>query len=293
MKNKGLIISLIIFLSIIVIGLIVLFIIALNHNFSFNIDIFNTKISTEKIYEKNYEEIFNKIIINSNASKIEIKETNKEIIEVEVYGKEEKLTVKDKENLEIEYRETKCNFFCFNREIAKIVIYLPSNYENEVIIKNDLGNIEIGKFENITLDIEEDASNIKIEEAKNIKAKNDAGNITIGKVDIADLEDNAGNIKVDKVNIAKIKNDAGNITINEVNQKFEIENDVGNIEIDYVNITEDSIAKTDTGNIKINNKNDIYVEGSTSVGKVNIDTNNRKAEVKLDLKTDVGTIKVK
>ena len=296
MKSKGLIITLIAFLSLFTIALIVFLVIILTKGFDFkNIRFgsFNTTIIDELIYEKNYEETFENIVINSNASKVEIKESENNTIKVEVYGKENKLKINDKNQLEIEYKEEKCHFFCFNREIGRIVIYLPEDYENNLKIENDLGNVEVGKFENINLNIKEDAGNISIEEAKNVIVDNDCGHIKIEKADTIDATDNAGNIEIGTANIAKVENDCGHIKIYEINDKFDIENNCGNIEIEYVNIKRDSSAKTDTGNIKIKNKNDIYVEGSTDVGKVNIDNNNRKAEIKLELKSDVGTINVK
>ena len=157
MKSKGLIIGLIVFFSVLLIGFIVFFVILLNKGFNgLNINL-GSRISNEKIYEKTYEETFENIIINSDASKIEIKETDKNTVEVEVYGKEKNLTIKDSTNLEIEYKEGRCNFFCLNREIARIVVYLPSEYENKIKIKNDAGNIEIGEFKYLNLVVDADA----------------------------------------------------------------------------------------------------------------------------------------
>lgn len=66
----------------------------------------------------------------------------------------------------------------------------------------------------------------------------------------------------------------------------------GNIIVDRANINENSFIKTNSGNVVINNKNDIYVETETTSGDADVQNNNRMSEIVLDITTTSGNIKV-
>ena len=66
----------------------------------------------------------------------------------------------------------------------------------------------------------------------------------------------------------------------------------GNIIVDIINITENSSIKANSGNVVINNKNDIYVETETNSGDEDVKNNNRMAEIVLKITTTSGSIRV-
>ena len=65
-----------------------------------------------------------------------------------------------------------------------------------------------------------------------------------------------------------------------------------NIKIDKVQIAEDSYIKSDYGDVRIKETNDIYIDAKTDLGDVKINTNNRHSEITLKIEGDCGDIKV-
>ena len=257
MKNKGLIITLIVFLSLIAISLLVFMISVING--SFNIKSFSNsyKVSNSIIYNETYNQDFEDIVVNTNSSDINIYNSDSNEIKVLIYGKENKADVSNNNNtLNISYKEKSCIGFCFNNTISKIEIYIPSTYSNIISINNDYGDINIDKFSNATINIEEDCGDVKVKEANNIT----------------------------------IENDYGDIKINKVNNYLNIKEDCGDVKIDNLNINKNSKIYNDYGDIKIDNTNDIYIKAKTDLGDTKINKNNRKADTILDIKNDCGDI---
>lgn len=263
MKNKGLIITLIVLLSVIVVLLIAFLVLNISRNFSFAKGIFNFEYkSSEIIYEKKFElaDIRN-IEIKQDAGDIIFRETSDEEIKVVVYGDNEDSVNIDVNNnkLYINYKH-KPRFFIFSFGITKddIIVYLPSNYSDRIKVNNDLGNCIIADFENAILDIDTDAGNVEIEKAKDITVKCDLGNVTVG----------------------------------EVLNKCDIKVDCGNLEIDKLSIKEDSSMKVNLGNVDINKTENIYIDADVELGKADIENNDRNSNITLKIDCDCGNVKV-
>lgn len=217
----------------------------------------NYKPSKNLIIEDTYE--LKDIIINSNASNINIKESNDQIIKVKIYGDDKKTSIKDYDKLTIKSNIKECKFFCLKNEIASIEISLPKNYDNKLIIKNDYGNVNVGNFENSDFDIEVDAGKVTIDEVKNIKLDVDAGDIKIGKI----------------------------------NNKLNIEADAGNVIINEINLNENSTIDIDAGNLEIGKTNEIYIDPKIDLGAIDINNNYRKSDIELKINIDAGNISIK
>ena len=256
MKSKPIIITLISLLSLIIISLIVLLVLMLNGKFKFR---FNYKVSDKLVFDKVYDNDYTDININTKAAIIYIKNSEDNNYKVLVYGKEEYTKVVEKDNMiNIETNDKKCNFFCFNRNISKVEVYVPKEYEGNINIENDYGDIKIDSIANAKLNASLDAGDLEIDEVSSLKAKLDYGDI-------------------------KIEN---------VNNDFDLELDYGDIKISNLNIKRNSYAKTDLGDIKIGKTNEVYIDAKTDLGDVKIDNNYRKSEITLKLETDMGDIKV-
>lgn len=260
MKNKGLIITLIVLLSVACISLICLMTFMIkgnNKNFNFNFK--SDRVIKEKVIDKTYEEEINKIDINSEAGDIIVKHSNSDKIRVVVYGtKDLSTSEKTGSNLVVKVKNEKCNFFCINQKLSKTIIYVPENYEGKINVKENLGDINISDYE-------------KAE----VKIDNDYGDIKLGNV-----------------SVINIKDDYGDIEIKKVNKSLNIKNDCGDIEIDEVNITEDSYIKDDYGDIEIGKTNEIYIDAKTSLGDVDINNNYKKSNITLKIRDDFGDIEV-
>lgn len=260
MNNKTLKIILIIFLSILVIGLSVFFVnILTNKNFRFGHFSFGHKVSNELVFNQEYETVFDTIKIDSKSSDIEVKEGNESKVKVVIYGDKDETNVEVVNNkLNIKSNEKGCIGFCFNMTIAKIEVYLPSSYSGNINIENNYGDVNIGNFDNLIL--------------------------------YATLD--AGDIKVDSLKTGKIKNSYGDINIGKVNEYLQIKEDCGDVEIASLNLKENSSIHNSYGDIKIGSTNEIYINAKTSLGDTKVNNNYQKSDVTLTIDNSCGDIRV-
>lgn len=263
MKNKGMIITLIILLSIITVFLVMFLVACLKGGFNFKNGFFNLGYkSTNIVYEKQFDlEDIKHIEIKQDAGDIIFKETMNNYIQLSIYGENENGVEVDLNNgnLNIDYtHKRKFSFLNFGVTKNGIIVYIPHSYSDEINIKNDYGICEITDLENATINIDCDAGDVQLGKVKNVN----------------------------------IKCDYGNIDIKEILNKCKIKADCGNIEIDKVYIQEDSSIKADLGNIDIKETNDIYIDADVDLGKTNIEQNNRNAEITLKLDCDCGNVTI-
>lgn len=262
MKNKGLIIFTVILLTICIFFLTMFLVITLKKGENMNFITFGVRSKTTNIiYDNEFKlEDIKNINIKQDAGDIIIKETSSDYIKVELYGKEEKdVNVDiDEGNLKIDFTHKKVRFISFGGTKNDIIVYIPSNYSNEIKIENDYGKCDIENLENAKINIDADA----------------------------------GDIKLGKIKNATIKCDYGNVEIDEILNQCDIKSDCGNIDINQISIKEDSTIISNLGNIEINNTNDIYIDANVDLGKVNINNNNRNSNVTLKINSDCGNITV-
>ena len=264
MKNKSLLITLIILLAIIVFLLVIFLVMSLNGKTNFKNAMFSIgSTSTNIIYDNQFDlEKIKKIDIKQDAGDIIIKESENDSIKVVLYGEnEEDAQVElNNGNLTINNKHSRKNYGLFNIGNIKndIILYVPSYYSNEININNDYGKCEAIDLESATLNIDCDY----------------------------------GNVELGKIKNAFIKCDYGNIEVEQILNKCNIKADCGNVEIDTISIIENSNIKSDCGNIEINNTNDIYIDAEVDLGKTKINKNNRNAEIVLKTECDCGNITI-
>ncbi len=293
MKNKGLIIFLIIIFVIIAVTLtIFMFNLIYGKNKIFKFSLYK-KVSNELVIDKNYENEFKLINVNTDASDIYIKHSDNEKIKVLVYGDKDNTNINSNNNeLTINSKGKVCIGFCFNRTISKVEIYLPSNYNHNIKVTNKFGDINIAEFLNSNLEINADCGDITIDEANDIKAINNYGDIKIKKVITANLEVKAGDITLRNVDNLIAHNKYGDIDIKSINNYLQIKADCGDITIDNLDLHKDSYIKNNYGDIEINSTNDLYIEAKTSLGDNKINKNIRDAETILKIENSCGDISV-
>ena len=295
MNNKTPKIILIIFLSILVIGLSVFFVnILTNKNFKFRHFNFGHKVSHELVFNEEYETIFDTIKIDSKSSDIEIKEGNDSKIKVIIYGDKDETNVDvTNDKLNIKSNEKNCIGFCFNITIAKIEIYLPSNYSGSINIENNYGDVNIGNFDHLILDATLDAGDIKIDSLKLGKIKNSYGDIKIlGYSKELEIDQDCGDVEVSEVDRIKLENNYGDIDIGKVNEYLQIKEDCGDVEIDSLNLKENSSIHNSYGDIKIGSTNEIYINAKTNLGDTKINNNYQKSDITLTIDNSCGDIRV-
>lgn len=258
MKNKGLIITMIILLVIIAAILIAILCLGISGKISF-MGFIRAK-SKDIVYDEKYEtEKIEKISIKSSAGDIKFEESDDKKIRVVVYGeKDNKIDVEQTGNtLKVESIQ-KSHIFGFNIRLNDIVIYLPKEYEKEIEIDSDLGDIEIVSLENASIKIEQ----------------------------------NCGDINLGKIKNAEIENDLGTTEIEEILNSLNIKSNCGDIKIKKLTLQENSKIENDLGDVKIGETNDIFIDAHCDLGDEKIKKNSRQSEVTLKIDVDCGDIKV-
>ena len=256
MKNKGLIIFLICILTIISILVTLFFVKLLNGNF--NIAIFKS-VSDTIIEEKEFENIYDEVILSSKNSDIELIKTDLDNIKIVIYGsKKDKIEYNETNKLDINFIQETCKFFCINNKRGKVLLYIPINYNKNIIIKTDVGDVKVDDFINLNI------------------------NITT----------NVGDVNIESINEAVINTDVGKVNISKVNSKVDIETNVGDVRIEDLNITKNSKIYTDIGDITIKSINDVNINYKNDIGDKNVNKNNKDSMINLMLETDIGDIEV-
>lgn len=274
MKNRGLIVFLIIILSLFAITLLagMFFVLFGDGNFNFY-NLRSSSVSDKLIYDKVYNDNFEEINIDSDAGDVYIRKANSDEISVKIYGNVKQLDIQDQDNLSIKYVSKKCIGFCFNVVKAKIEITLPNDYDGKINIENKYGDTKMKDFLNADVDILHHFGNISIDGFKDGKVVNNCGDIEIGIAQNAEIENNFGDIEIE-----------------EVLSSIAVEANCGDIEIRRLNIEKDSLIDNSLGDVEIGSTNDIKIEAHTSLGDVDIRNNNYKSDIVLKIDNSCGDI---
>ena len=288
MKNNTLIVCLIVLLVIISIGLITFMIKVINGKMGFPY-----KVSDELVVDEEYNNNFDEINITSDASNIEVKETSGEKIRVVIYGDKDKTEVEEKNNeLRIISKHKKGSWFAFRNKIAKIEVYIPKDYDKNIIINNKYGDIDVEEFSKANIEINEDCGDVDVIGGNKVDITNKYGDIKLEKAKEANIKQSAGAVKVESVDDIVVKNNYGDIKITNVYNSINAEEDCGDVKIDNLTINKDSSIKNNLGSIKIGSTNEIYIEAKTDLGDVKVNNNYKKSDITLNLKNNCGDIKV-
>ncbi len=256
MKNKGLIIGLIVFLSVVVVALTTLFIILIvkKDEFHFNFDFFSNH-SKNVLHEVS---ITNKdIYVSNDAGNIKILESKNDQVTIKVLSDGKKCNLTDTDDLFSIECASKDKKIFFNVKAYDVFIYLPPNYINDLELESNFGDIE-AQTNVSNIFIKSDCGDVKLEEAKNVKIDMDLGKVEIDRI----------------TDYVYISTDSGDVLIN------------------HLTITKDSKISAELGEIEIKNASGMFIEAETDLGDIDINKNDRRALYTLNLVNDCGDIKV-
>ena len=107
-----------------------------------------------------------------------------------------------------------------------------------------------------------------------------------------DIVSDYGNIDIESVKNISIDCDFGNINVKNVYNKLDIETEYGNVNVDNLEINEDSNILTKYGNVNVEKTNDIRIDTDVNLGSVDVNKNNKEADVSLNIKSEMGFINV-
>lgn len=293
MKNKGLIITLIILLSVISISLFALMFVLMNGNIKMPKLMFGSKVSENLIIDKVFNGDFQNVNIESDAGDIYVKHSSDNNFRVVVYGdKKNTILNTSSSSLSIKNSSEKCIGFCFNKVINKVEVYIPREYKNKITVVNSYGDITIDDFKGANIDVEEDCGDVKVISGNIVDINNSYGDITVDYGNIINVKESAGDVTVGIANDIMVENSFGNINITKVNKYLNLKDDCGDIIIDEINLEKKSIIKDSFGDIKVGKTNKIYIDAKTDLGDVNINRNYHKSDVILKITNDCGDIDV-
>lgn len=293
MKNKGLILTLIILLSVVAIAILVFLVLLLTGNTRLGYINFTHRVSEELVLEETYDSTFNTILINAFVADIDVKTSSDEQIKVFVYGDKERTNV-DTSNgkLTITTKGKKCFGICFNQKIDKVEVYIPSTFDKELEVNNDYGNVVIDAFLNSNMTVTEKCGDVSIQGGNEVKVNNSFGDIRIKEANKVHVKESAGDVTVGKVNDAVIHNNYGDIEVSEVTNYMDIKQDCGDVNIDRAVLNKDSKIVNHLGDIEIGFTNEIYIDAKTSLGDVKVRQNNHNADIILKIENSCGDIEV-
>ena len=293
--RKALTITLISFLTLIVIGISILFVMILNGNlkingFKFK---FNNSYITEVAVEEVYDNTFDGINIHATAGSINIYTSKEDNIKLVINNKKENTIVSTDLNvLNIDAKSKKCNFLCINPKLAKIDLYLPIDFDKEIKITSEYGDIKIERFKDANFDIKSNYGDISIDDANYANLDLDYGDVTIDEINELVANTNCGDIKIGRVNDLVATSDYGDIKVQTVTNSLTIDCDCGDVKIINLTLTKDSSIKNSFGDVKIKSMKDVYVDAKTSLGDVKVKDNDKTSNNTLTIRNDCGDIEV-
>ncbi len=257
--NKGLTITLIILLSIFTLLLSAVLVVLVKKDFKFSQFSFGEKISSTLVDEK---EITNIKDINVETDVADIKVEPRDIsnIKVELYSdnvKEHEIT-EEENDIKVVLKSEKRNSFGFGRTAPYIKIYVPKTYDKNLDVNSRVGDIKVGDLESATLKVKSDV----------------------------------GDVKVENILDVTIKTRVGDIKIEKINNYLSLNTKTGDIKIGNASIKKNSKIKTNVGDIRINKTNGCYIDATSNVGDKSINQNDRKSDIVLEIKSNVGDIDI-
>ena len=229
--------------------------------FSFN-KMFGIGVS-EKLKEEKEIETLKEINIDFNTCDVEIKHSEDEKIKISIYSDRDgkySIDVDEEGTAKVELNEKKLKFWkrLFNHKISRVVVLLPKDYEGNIKINGDVGDINVGDYQ----------------------------------FSILDTKLNVGDIYVDGIKDATLDLDVGSIKVKKAYSHFDIKLNTGDVRMKEATVLVDSSITVDVGSVRIEETNDVKIEGNVDVGKVNVKYNTETALINLNIKTNVGDINV-
>lgn len=296
MKNKGLTITLIVLLSLVVVGLITLLVVILSGYTIFSWG--DIEISSKKLVEQEYiVSDIREVQMNLRNTDIDIKSSSDDKVKIVYYGKEKykdkvSISLDDNTLLVSETDPIICFGICFN--YSKVVLYVPETFSGDFTLKTVSGDVRFfANYKDVLLDVKTTSGDIITNDLKQIQAKTTSGQVTTSNVLLdSKIVTTSGDIKVGSVNGLTIQTTSGDIEASSINDYLSMSSVSGDIDIDSISISKNSNIKTVSGDVKIDKANSIYVETNTVSGDVSIDKNDRKSDIVLKVKTTSGDIEV-
>ena len=293
--NKMVSLILIILLSILTIGLAIGLYFVINGNVDLkkleNINFDN--VSTNLVDSKEINTLKD-LDIKTNVVDISIEENDTNTIKVELYSDNPtnyEIT-ENENNIKVVLEEKKKVGLYLFRKVPKVKIFMPTNYNRNIVVNSTVGDVKIANFSNATLNAKLDVGDLKIKQIKDATVNSRIGDIKIDKVNILKSDLKTGDIKVQYVNNITAKVKTGDTKIENLNGYANITSNTGDVKIEDAIINKNSKIESRVGDVKIRNIKGCYINAKTRVGDTNVENKERKSNIELTITNDIGDIKV-
>ena len=274
MKNKSLIMKILIIGSILLFILLFIVIFALIKLFIPKVENMDTKRIISQSYEiDNIEEI--SFDFRKANSVFVIDEDNDELLIVQEYKEEQFYLDYKKSKNKISFVE---NSYLMNPQKKKYTIYIPKKYMNKINIINGFGEIEVSNIIN------------------DLNLNNNSGKITLDTIGNIYIKDVSGDISIKNIigNIEGVTS-TGDVTIKDIEGSINMETITGDITLVGSNLKEESKFESISGDIilDISNTTNCIINYSNETGKTKIDENICiEGEIPINVKNVTGMIKI-
>ena len=242
------------------------------------------------IYDNTFEKIAS-INVDVTSYDVELKESNNDIIKVEISGSkknQDKFHVEEENgNLTInENGSSVCIGFCLD---GTITIYLP-NQDITYHHKSSSGNI-YSDIDLRSVVINTTSGDITLKNINDGTISSTSGNINVANANKLNVSATSGDISLDETKNLVANTQSGNIKVRSITSKMDITTTSGDINISSLSIKEDSKAEAKSGNIDIKLDKDVFIDATTRSGNIDIDNTNTNPT--LIIKTTSGDITAK
>lgn len=240
------------------------------------------------VFDKTYDNNFDKIIIDSYVSDIYVRESTDDNFKVVVNSESENDITSnvDDSTLNIKMKERKY------RKIPKIELYLPRSYNSSVIINNKAGDIKVDDYLLASFEIDNYSGDVKINNCNRVDINNKSGDIKIAKAEQINIVSKSGDISINKTDLLMIDSTTGDIKIDSVDNKFDIKSKSGDVQINTINIKQNSSIKNQFGDISINSTNKIRINADIGTGDSKINNNWSDSSIILDIDSKCGDLDI-
>ena len=293
--NKILTFILIILLSVVTIGLSIFLYFMINGKINFkNIQNFKFDNVSNNLVDSKEISTLKDLDIKTDVVDISIEESDINNIKVELYSDNPKYyeITENENNLKVVLEEKNRVGFNFFRKIPKVIIHIPSNYNKNIVVNSSVGDVKIDNFPYATLNAKLDVGDLKIKHIKNATANLRIGDIKIDNINKLTTDLKTGDVKIQNIKEINAKVKTGDVKINSLNGYVNITSNTGDVKIQDAIIYKNSKIDSRVGDVKINNIKGCYINAKTRIGDTKVDNKERKSEIELNIKNDIGDIKV-
>ena len=289
--NNALNIVKIVLLSIIAVALTLILVVVLNGKFTIKgIDLYE---KTSLVYENTFTESINNLnivttnndvkILEKETGNIEVKVYDKKDVKPDIYVKDDTLYIHNKDEIRLGF-----TFGILGN--SRIEISVPKGTTYNLIVEGTSSDVESQvDLQDVTINTK--SGDVNLKNTINTVIKTTSGDMLIDSSKTLDITTTSGDTKVLSISKSlKVKATSGDMLIGDVAGKLNLETTSGDIKINKLNLTSNSSIGVTSGDVVINKTNDIYVDAHVVSGDTRINTNNRKADVELKVKTISGDI---